>query len=63
MVFEGSDAALTATLRLPRGMAALRQTSIASGVLSASGEKVIFIRDHMFKKPISGSGGHYGILD
>jgi len=56
VVFEGSDAAMTGTQSLPGGMAALRQTLIASGVLSVSNDKLVFVRDYMFKSPSQAAG-------
>jgi hypothetical protein len=56
VVFEGSDAALTATPNIPGGMAALRQTLIASGVLSTASEKLVFSRDYIFKSPSQAAG-------
>ncbi|MGK5017066.1 GIY-YIG nuclease family protein [Janthinobacterium sp. HLS12-2] len=56
VVFEGSDAALNASAKIPVGLAALRQSLIAAGVLSVSNEKMAFKRDHMFKSPSQAAG-------
>lgn len=56
IVLEGSDAALTSTSSLTGGMAALRQTLIASGVLSVSDDQMRFARDYPFKSPSQAAG-------
>jgi len=56
IVLEGSDAALISTSSLTGGMAALRQTLIASGVLSISDDKMRFTRDYPFKSPSQAAG-------
>lgn len=56
VVFEGSEAASASSQSLTGGMAALRQTLLATGVLVSAGGKLRFASDYMFRSPSQAAG-------